>query len=189
MRDMMKAVLLSVAAISCIALPELSAQRQTPGDIDAAGQRVRVTERDGRRTVGRLVEIGVDSVSLLLGANGEQKSIARSVISGVSVSRGVRGNALKGLAIGAGGGLLMGAVMGGVSGRRSCRAADYCFDESGGFTALAGGILGAVGGGLTGVIVGAIVRTEKWTDPLALPEPRVSLGIAGKGVGVRIRTR
>ncbi len=187
MGPVVRALLVIVLAVPCIAVRELPAQRQSNDGFGAAGRRVRVTMHDGVRTIGQLVEVGADSITLLLAEGGESRMFSRSDIDRIALSRGERGNALKGLAIGAGGGLVLGALLGAAAGE-SCEEEDYlCPDE--GFSAVAVGVAGAFAGGLVGTVVGALVRTEKWVDNAILPSSRLSVGIMHKGVGIRILTR
>ena len=107
--------------------------------------------------------------------------------STVEVARGSRGHALAGLAFGAGLGLIVGVI-----------AADDCANELelSPVAGLCGGtyVVGGVGvGALTGLLVGALMKSERW-DRLSAPTTAMSersfvvvpvRGGVGVGMGVR----
>ena len=187
MRTVLQAVLIATAVIPCVAISNVSAQRQGASDASSAGQRVRVIEQSGETTIGQLVEVGGETVTLQLEKSGERRIIPRIGIQSFEVSKGQRTNMVRGMLIGAGAGGLLGAVVGAAA-SNSCRSGDI-FCTSDGFNAAVTGVAGLVVGALAGTLTGAFVRTEKWTDPVTLPAPTLSFGITSKGIGLRILTR
>lgn len=185
MIPILRALLVAVVAVPFVGVREMPAQRLLTDAASLAGQRVRVTMRSGERMIGQLVEVGDDSLSLQPPGGRNRRSIARSAIKGVSISRGIQGNVGKGLAFGAGGGLVLGAVLG-AKAEEPCRPSDVLCGP--GLLAFLGGMGGLMVGGAVGIVVGALVQTEKWLDIALAPSPRVTLGIMNKGVGIRILT-
>lgn len=187
MRTVLQAVLIATIAVPCVAVANLSAQRQGASDASAAGQRVRVTEQNGEKTIGQLVEVGGETVTLQLAKSGQRRIIPRVGIQSFEVSKGQRTNMVRGMLIGAGAGGLLGAVVGAAAGDSCEQKGPFCTPK--GFNAGVTGVAGLVVGALAGTLTGAFVRTEKWTDPVTLPAPTVSFGITSKGIGLRILTR
>jgi hypothetical protein len=132
---------------------------------------------------GRLVSWHGSTLTLSDGDRGDREV---EVLPGstVEVFRGSHGHALTGL--------LIGTVTGGVVGALAASSCDDGWDESLGAALVSSWCTGAVVAGgillgaLGGVLVGAVIRTERW-DAVVPPSSSLSLGMLpnGRGVGLR----
>jgi hypothetical protein len=134
----------------------------------AAGSRVRLTAPslfDGR--VEGLV-LDVDEESILVGTEqGRPFRVSRGALTGLEVSTGRRGQALKGLAVG--------AVLGGALFAAYPRE-EFCLDYEGTSCPERAEMIatGVVGGGLWGLLIGHFTKTDRWS-PVPAAGPRLSV--------------
>jgi hypothetical protein len=142
---------------------------QTPDSL-VKGQRVRVVARcevapDCREGdprwihVGQLEALDRDSLHIRARANNAELVIPTSSIARLYVVDGTKGH----FWVGAGIGLLGGALIGGVIGSTTQFCIDECTDAQAQAGAIeAGVILGAPAGFLLGGITGALIRSDRW---------------------------
>jgi hypothetical protein len=181
------AALTALTALALLAaLTPAPATAQLPSDSSLApGTRVRLflggdsrDERDARRPVlyvGTLVGATEHSIVLRPDRSRDTVELSRDSISRAQTSLGRRTHqtAVKGLAIGAVAGIVIGFAAG-----EDCSNNDFiCFSR--GETVPLGGLLGGALGGLVGALVGS---RERWTD-----EPRLTLTpLPSGGLAMRI---
>ncbi len=130
------------------------------------GSRVRVTVGGSPDIVGTLDALTPDEL-VVRGDRGDSLvAIPTASVGRLAVSRGTRGHARTGAAIGAGVGMVGGYFVGKAAEGECGKNWDFCF---GGLTgALYGGLLG----GLIGAAAGSGSRSEEWWDvPLPLRRP------------------
>lgn len=122
----------------------------TAGEEASIGQRVRVTlVPAGERLVATLVATGDDRMTVQPVSSCARKEFQWAEVGSLQVSRGKRGNALKGVLAGA---AAWAATVG-------LMAAFDTLDESGlGEPLVIGGYLA------TGALVGSLVKTERWSE-------------------------
>ncbi len=160
--------------LPCVVLTGASAGAQDAVS-PLPGARLRVTARAvaPQPIVGSLGEITEREMILAVSAS-DRIRVPRAGMERVEWSRGRHGNALKGLLFGAAIGAVFVAVAG-CSGE-TCSTEDYLL-----FAASGAGL-----GALPGAGVGALVKTERWSE-LPVPNLRVTVGpIPNQGVGVRL---
>lgn len=135
--------------LGVLAHPPAGAQ-PTAQEEASIGQRVRVTlVPAGERLVATLVATGDDRMTVQPVSSSERKEIRWADVGGLQVSRGRRGNTLKGVLAGA---AAWAATVG-------LMAAFDTLDESGlGEPLVIGGYLA------TGALVGSLVKTERWSE-------------------------
>ena len=109
-------------------------------------------------------------------------AIPVSAITRLQVSTGTHRNAGKGLLIG----LLSGGLGGAALGALSCGGQS---DWGPGACAAVLGILGAGGGAVVGLIIGAVSRTDTWTDVPLGAGPRVTLDWRSEGRSLHLGAR
>lgn len=151
-----------VLAALFAALPQhLCGQHSTPL---AAGDRARVTARQGataQHFVGRVSEVGRDTILLDLEGDGSRATIPRSTIEKVEISRGRHGNVGKGALIGLGIGTIGGGILGAVDASHCDTDTSFCLFSPGGEMAVSAfvfGVLGTAGG----AVIGAFTRSDRW---------------------------
>lgn len=177
----MRRVMLLGVVFAGLAWSAAAAQAQTPLQ---PGQRVRV-----RSTVAHTPEVagvfeGVRGDSLMV--RDDDRSVATAVplatVDRLQVSRGRHSHWITGAAIG----FAVGAATGVIAGVAGHNDADWLF--SSGASAFLGAVLLAPVGAVTGLVVGLMVRTERWqTVPLDDIGPGVARGPDGRlGLGVRL---
>ncbi len=159
--------------------------RAEPQDAQAAspivvGSRVRVQAGSLRKAVdGTVVEM--DDRILIVSQDRRPVRVTRNDITRLEVSTGRRGQARKGLAIGA---AIGAAAFAAIPREEYC--ADYGPEDS--CPSRAGMIgTGVLGGALWGVLIGHFVKTERWS-PVALDraQVRVAPSRARGGVGLAV---
>jgi hypothetical protein len=166
----MRIQLWSVGMVVGCFLPAAIAQPVT-GQADS-GARVRVSTNTGsvRRWTGTLVSVGEDSLRLT--RRDSLVSLPLSSVEQLERSRDRHSNA--------GGGAVIGAVVGGgtglVLGLLASGDDDSFYDVSPGDVMVVTLMLGAVGGGV-GALIGAASHKERW-EPMPLPGRPVSQGRA-----------
>jgi hypothetical protein len=143
----------------------------------AAGQRVRITAPTLglKRQVVTLDAVGGDT--LLLGGDAV-RAIPLTSVERLEVFEGRHGHPWRG----AGVGFLVGAVTGAVLGPYTVPGEGDTAEGK----AVAGAVLLGAAGALTGVVIGALIKTDKWEE-VPLDGLRVSIATRGGGVGVGIR--
>jgi hypothetical protein len=163
-----------------------AALAQAPAPVQP-GQRVRVQSTVAHTPVliGAVEAIGADTLVVRhddgAGA-GVATAIPLSSIARLQVSRGRHSKWLTGLVLGAGVGAAAGAIIGAATHDEN----DFLFSAAG--DAVLGAIVLTPVGALTGMVIGLLVKTERWrTVPLERVSPRVAWGPTGRlSVGVRI---
>jgi hypothetical protein len=153
----MGALLLSAAPLS----QPIAAQQPAIPD---SGARVRIWTPTGR-VVGDLVRLSTDSIVLTPAMTTPGRSWPREAVRRLQVSGGRRGHLWIGLAAGTALGFAAGVI-----------AADASDDQLG---AGAVGVGVWLGGTVAGGVVGALIRTERWT-PAAWPAARDGAGVASR---------
>lgn len=158
-RQQLRSVLASAGVCALVALPlaNLAAQDLEPG------RRIRVTAPSAQlaRQVGAVIRVDTDT--LVFGEGHQRWAVARPLITRLDVSGGRRGHALVGLLAGTGAGLAFGLIAFAPGSNACTGSGDYeknCMAYRAG-TTLAGAGLGA--------LVGALIRTEKWTPATGRP--------------------
>lgn len=148
-RPIVAAIAMS-APLLLAAVAAAEAQEPVP-----TGERVRVTSDVGA-IVGELA--AVDDGELEVRTETGPVVIPHDDVSRVEVSRGRRGHPWTGMAVGAGTGLLWGLL---VTAGDDIEDPDY-----GGEAALSGAVAasGALIGALGGLVVGSLIRTERWVE-------------------------
>ena len=164
------ALLLTCASVS-------SAQDTT---LVSRGARVKVfpAQPGAKAITGNVADLAFDTLIVLPEGGGGALTFDPHDLRKIEVSQGKKGNALLGLAVGAGVGFTAALVI--------CKA-----DEG----ACTGGFFGditayitvgaAVIGGGTGAGVGALIKTERWTDAQVPAPPPVAVNL-GKDGSVRL---
>jgi hypothetical protein len=167
----------ATAAAVGVCLTAVLAAAPCPAQDDVVpGARLRVTAPTfaAKPIVGTLVEATEREVVLRVSATGETP-IPRTAITRLEWGQGRQGHAVTGLLIGA------------VAGAAVLVALDAQDPETGtGQEYLVVGAVGAGLGALTGAGVGALVRTQRWTE---LPSTSLRVGLSpvpGHGVGLRL---
>lgn len=154
----------------------------TPSRADLVpGSRIRVTTRAPSRMTGTLIDIGGDSLRLVVGKR-DTVGVPLSAVTRLEESRGRRANYTKGALIGGGMGLALGLGVGALAdGLRNlgCESAT-CDNPShlGGALAI-GGLAGAGVGAGVGALLAGVFQKERW-QPVVRPGGAL-------GVGVRLR--
>jgi hypothetical protein len=141
------------------------------------GDRVRLeASRFGEgRLVGRVTDLGADTILVLGEGVGSTLAIPTSAVERIAVSEGKKGNTVLGLIVGAGVGAAAATGL----------AIWICNSDDDGCTSgqvVSGGLaVLSVTAGL-GAGIGALIRTERWTEAfLPSAPPRVGLGFGGDG--------
>ena len=183
---------LVVACCGVVAMP-LGAQGASLTD-PAPGSRVRVrlaqspgaTPATRDRWTGDLVRLDADSV--VIRADDGIVALSRPQVRSLEAYVGPRplGSAMwRGAMIGAGVGVVLGAVSGAAS-YEPCGPADFLCPSRGGSVALGAftvGVAGLVAGG----VAGAVLRRDRWRNVPLSAGARVSLATTPLGAGVAIR--
>jgi hypothetical protein len=158
---------------------------QQPATMPRSGDQVRITAPSQNLVRQRgLVVAGRDDTLVVRlpdgGARAESGrilSVPVALITDLDVSLGRKSHLLHGL--------LMGLAVGGIVGASAGGQAD-CSGYDQGMCIAGGGVTGACAGGLLGSAVGAVIRTERWTEIRLEGEPRgMRDGFAWR-VGVRL---
>ena len=137
-----------------------------PSAVLVLGSRVRVTVGGSPDIVGTLDALTPDEL-VVRGDRGDSLvAIPTASVGRLAVSRGTRGHARTGAAIGAGVGMVGGYFVGKAAEGECGKNWDFCF----------GGLTGVFAGGLVGGLIGAAAgsgsRSEEWWDvPLPLRRP------------------
>lgn len=172
--------LFTVTVVACIACPQALAQ--TPV-VPRVGQRVRVTSAVEHTPVMTGVVGAVGPDTLLLRADGTGSTVATAIpvgnIAQLDVSAGRHSHWVRGGTIGAIAGAAAGAVLGLATFDED---SDWLFNR--GATAMMAAIVCAPVGAAVGIVVGALVKTERWETvspvwnaPPATSDSRLSLGV------------
>lgn len=149
-----------------------SARAQESGG-SLAGQRVQITSREAGSTIGVLVNVTPEMLTIAPERGGAPVAIRRTDVMDVRLSRGTKRYTLHGLLAGA---AAWGAVVGIV-------AAVDTLDESGvGEPVFIGGVLAAGAG------IGSLIRRERWER---IPESRLSVSLdpVARGAVARVAWR
>lgn len=157
MRRHLDQVVLALALVALVALAARAASAQVRTPVDT-GTRVRVqarTEHGWRISTGTLTAWEHDTIALRTARN-EQLRVPLAQVMRLDVSRG-KGVVGSHVLIGAGAGLVVGSVVGGVVGSRSCRD---CWFE--GLQVIGGAIVGGLIGTASGALVGVAIKGERW---------------------------
>ena len=118
----------------------------------ALGDRMRITTEHGENLIGRMKEYDNHSLTILTGFT--EQSIAYADMVRLHRSLGIRGYSIEGIVIGLAAGALVSIV--------SVAGDEDSFEGWGGFAALIEIGISSAAGGLTGLIVGAMIRQERW---------------------------
>jgi hypothetical protein len=167
------------ALLALVLIPQLSGCVLVPWAVDAlspptplmSGQRVRVylKHQQPRVRTATLMAVGADGIVLRPALDSTRVAVPFAELRGLEISRGVGNHALDGAV----GGAVLGALVGTVVGTaRACSRVQDCRNVSGSelpleeglwivFSSVCGGMLIGGGGGL---LVGSLVRTERWEN-------------------------
>ena len=126
--------------------------------------------------VGTVISRGEDTLTLAVVGRETPLGVPLGGVQSLDISHGQHSHALAGLGIGVGFGLILGAIDGANS------QDSYLCSDSGTCAAL-----GAVSWGLTGLLIGALVRSERWERvPLSRISVRSATGDRGIALGVAV---
>lgn len=131
--------------------------------------RVRVSTRSGSQWTGILLSTRADTLHMRPAGWGDALAIPFDSISSLKVSEGTQRHVRKDALIGAGIGMLTGAVLAAAS-YQDCTGSWCLYDYGRGGDAVFGGALGLFVGGAIGGVVGAIKR-EEWRS-VPVPQRR-----------------
>jgi hypothetical protein len=168
-----------IAATAAMALGALATSAAAADERAlTVGERVRVTAPSvsPRRIEGTLAAVDRETVTVVSRDDGTRVGVSRSQIAKLEVVRGEKSHWGTGALIGAGAGVLLGVVA-----SNPPSSADG-FQVDGGAVAVCGAV-GAAGGAL----VGAVLRTDRWTT---VPGDTVTLSIGpvpGRGVALAMK--
>ncbi len=144
------------------------------------GARVKVfpAQPGAKAITGNVADLAFDTLIVLPEGGGEALTFDPRDLRKIEVSQGKKGNALLGLAVGAGVGVGLGLAICSYDEWAGCRFEGN--DLTGASVALAAAVFGGIGAG-----VGALIKTERWTDAQLPEPPPVALGV-GKDGSVRL---
>ena len=146
----------------------------------APGDRVRVAAPQLWRepVVGRLLDVGPETLSLELPGGNGPEAIPRSAVTRLEVSRGRKSQA--------GRGALVGLAIGGAA-TMLLTFGDYSSDVHGDPNLLAIGAALAGGGAAVGGAIGWAIKTDQWEDVTQRPVQVGVSPIPGGGLGFAVR--
>jgi hypothetical protein len=190
---MSRTVLFLSTALLMVPFASLLAQRRPPVGV---GDRVRITHdggtaatySDGRRidctdTEATVNGVTSDNITLALYGQGTPISVSFASMTSLEVDRGQRGRVRRGmrmgLAIGGGGGALLGAI---ATPSECPMGPDPCKAYGTAVGAIVGGMVGLVVGG----VASAFIQTDRWEE-VPLDRLRVSLAPKRDGFAFGIR--
>lgn len=153
-----------ITAVALVAVTPLPAAAQEPGAASTGlilGSRVRITTTGDRAPIKGLV-VAVDPQTVTLATDAGVVKTPVSSISAADISLGKRRFTRRGIAIGAG----LGLVIGLLAPVDESDTTTALWDESRGLSALYGLSMGTA----YGALVGALIKTDRWS--------RVELSIA-----------
>jgi hypothetical protein len=170
----MTASVRSLFAMTLLGLGPSALGAQQASAPSLIGERVRVTAPDAEPLLGVVIVRGPDVIELRQ-PNGEVWSVRIDGVRGIERSLGRQDNVVKGGAIGAGVGFLLGGVGGVAVMNDICGSCDPQNTRS--FFAFGG--VGLFAGGLIGFVIGWTTSGERWEDvPLGTArDPEVLLGL------------
>jgi hypothetical protein len=164
----------------------LPAQDATQAWLLTPGRRVRVAYAGDGARIGTLIELAADTLAVQWENGAGTARMARTRVNRIDVSRGMRGGdkgsrAKVGFAVGAGLGLLIGAVSS--KSNDGCAGSDSCDDIVNGLaTGIGALMLGGIGAGI-GAISGR--ASESWENvPLSPSRMGLVVPVSGRGAGV-----
>ncbi|HSB54604.1 MAG TPA: hypothetical protein VLD58_09620 [Gemmatimonadales bacterium] len=161
-------------------LPALPGHAQaTPSSSDLVpGSRIRVSTGVPSRMTGTLVDIGGDSLRLVVGKR-DTLGVPLSAVTRLEESRGRRANYTKGALIGGGIGLALGLGVGALAdGLRNIGCESPSCDnpsQLGGALAI-GGLAGAGVGAGVGALLAGVFQRERW-QPVVRPSGALQVGV------------
>jgi len=129
---------------------------------------------------GQLEALDRDTLHIRLRSSGAAFAIPMASIAHLAYVDGTRGNAL----LGAGMGLVGGALLGGVIGSTQSLEGSFLFKEGQG--ALVGVVLGAPAGLLVGSIIGALIRSDRWRTVPMVDRIRVAPRLDALGFTLKV---
>ncbi len=178
------------AAALMLGSSALSAQDSIP-----LGTRVRVSVgvgSDSRHIVGTLASVARAAWVLQLNKRGDSVVVPTADLTEVRVSRGTHRHVLKGIAIGALVGGILGAATYEEPAPRSCIPESFCSSWgsplSGMDSPAVAAVAGAMGGVLYGAVIGALVKTERW-ELVNREDVQVAIRPSRTSLGVRVSLR
>jgi hypothetical protein len=149
--------LISFGTIGLLLAPVVAWSQQPTALVP--GSRVRITEKASKPRAGTVVTASADSVVLKVDSAGQTATFSVAKISQLEVSRGIKGHAGNGVALG----LLVGAGTGALVASLACGGGSTdCYDGESGPVTLAAAGLGAVVGMVTGAVIGSNHKSESW---------------------------
>lgn len=168
-----------ISTLAAMVLGGLAASAEAADErVVTIGDRVRVTAPSvsRKRIEGTLAAADRETLTVVSGDDGTRVGVPRSRISKLEVTRGRTSRWGIGVVIGAGAGVLPGVVA-----SNPPSSADR-FQVDGGAVAVCGAI-----GAASGALVGAALRTDRWTT---VPGSTMTLSIgpaSGRGVALAMR--
>ncbi len=170
---------LAVAILAAMFLPAAGAAvAQNPSPL-ARGDVLRVFRYSEPNTPIRVTFVAWSSDSLIgqREPGGDTLQVALQQVSRLEIRSGTRSRWLTGAGIGAGGGLLLGGLVGLVLMNQEFGNQDQY--DARAIYPVAGAAIGAVVGGLTGALVGSGMKTDRW----------IRLNLNGPGFGLTVDRR
>jgi hypothetical protein len=161
----------------------LAAQQEAP-----VGSRVRLTQAPPlhQRLTGRLIGADSSTLTIITDRTSDTLTVQRSALRKMEVSLGRTDRAWTGLGIGAGAGVLTGAIIGLSSGDDP---PDHIFSFTAGQKGVLYGAAGALAGGGLGVILGALTHGDHWAPAGPHPIPPLTAIVIPLGPGVEVGVR
>ncbi len=159
---------------------------QASGDAITPGRTIRVHQGASASFTGVVVSATPDTLTLATADQGKVV-LLRSTVTGIDVQNGTRSNAgrgaVKGLIIGGGIGLVLGAASAAAQSE-----SDFLYVDPGQLI-LSSTLGGAMLGGAIGALVGATSHTPRWVPIVSPTAPAQPDGTTGKGVALGMNLR
>lgn len=154
---------LAVAVLTAMLLPAAGAAVAQDTSPLVRGDVLRVFRHSQPKTPVRVIFVASSSNSLIgqREPGGDTLQIALEEVSRLEIRSGTSSRWLAGAGIGAGGGLLLGGLVGVVLMNQDFANQDQ--DDARAIYPLAGAAIGTVVGALTGALVGSGIKRDRWT--------------------------
>ncbi len=164
-------------AIFMMLSPSLARAQVVPGLSPGAHVRVVATSLGPDKQKARVLAVRNDEIDFRMDGSGDSITVARNQLTAVEYSVGKRGQALRGMGIGALAGVVTSATLALKFEPKPCEPSYYYCETKGGAFA-AGIVLLGIPGVMLGGVIGLLTRTDQWVKlPPAWWTSRVSLSV------------